>query len=117
MLKAGTCWKTSVHLFSALVEPCTSEVSYRFIFSAPSFLYCCSCVFHLLQSTSKTLKVELMSHKCGFPEFCKSLLPTDQFLVWCENLVETSSGSTDSIEHLIDLVLGVDHWYQLGLCE
>nr|VDD45465.1 unnamed protein product [Brassica oleracea] len=22
-----------------------------------------------------------------------------------------------SIEHLIDLILGVDLWYQLGLCE
>ena len=26
-------------------------------------------------------------------------------------------GSTDYIKHLIDLVLGVDLWYQLGLCE
>ncbi|KAF3502899.1 hypothetical protein F2Q69_00042299 [Brassica cretica] len=26
-------------------------------------------------------------------------------------------GSTDSLKHLIDLVLGVDLWYQLGLCE
>ena len=65
MLKACTCWETSLHLFSALVEPCTSEVLHCFISSAPFFLHYCSCIFYLLQSISKTLKIELMSHNCG----------------------------------------------------
>ncbi|KAF3599822.1 hypothetical protein F2Q69_00036394 [Brassica cretica] len=62
MWKAETCWKASLHLFYALVEPSTSEVSIFFISSAPFVLHCWSCI---LQSVSKTLKFELMSHKCG----------------------------------------------------
>ena len=62
MWKTETCWKASFHLFYALVEPSTSEVSIFFISSAPFVLHCWSCI---LQSVSKTLKFELMSHKCG----------------------------------------------------
>ncbi|KAF3552829.1 hypothetical protein F2Q69_00013630 [Brassica cretica] len=81
--------------------------------------------------------------------FSRSLIPTDQSLLWCKNLVETLLdlsvvgrrrsmlsgvcrsmlwvvdtiklhlevtfilflGSTDSIKHLIDLILGVDLWF------
>ena len=193
MWKDGSCWETSFHLFSALVEPCTSEVSHCFISSAPFVLHCCSFIIYLLQSFSKTLKLELIPYECGvcvirdlfsmvvlyqtylmsslvlaslgllvklcwsmsfcdcrsicccvcrsmlmplvderyisasplspsalllseksknwwwcpmgnrchhisyqasllqLPEFCRSLLPSDQSLLWCKNLVETSS--------------------------
>ena len=61
--KAGTCWEASLHLFYALVEPCTSEVSHCLVSSAPFVFCCCSCILYPRQSVSKKFKFELMSHK------------------------------------------------------
>ncbi|KAF3538017.1 hypothetical protein F2Q69_00023154 [Brassica cretica] len=43
-----------------------SEVSHCFISSAPFVLHYCCCVLYLLQSVSKTLKLELIPYECDF---------------------------------------------------
>ena len=105
MWKAGTCRETSIHLFFALVEPCTSEVSHCFISSEP-FVLVVAVVFSIFCNMSPRLSSWNLFLMSVMYEYLRSPLHVCVDFIFGTSLPRFVASSTDFRLRLsIDLLL------------